>query len=291
MTATPLRRNCVRECVERVGFLPDCSDASPFRTDRNVTPSSRPSIAPQRVLDIDLDFFVTPPVHFATSDGPRPSSEDHSVWPLAHATRFLRDTCGVTQKLPGFVTTTHDQLFFQWRDALERDILTPPFHVTHLDAHADLGLGENGYTYLMTELLFTPPTDRPYAVQPDGRTGITEGSFLLYAIGCRWISDLTYVYGDGGGSDELPYAMKSFDARADEIQLPAIRPEEFRRSSTSGQPPEAESHEPAIPYHSTHAERFVTTEPYDFICLTKSPGFTPPTADPLFDLILSEFFA
>ena len=240
------------------------------------------------MLDIDLDFFVAPPVYGREKHAPRPLSADHSVWSSDRAAHFLRDQCGVTEKLPGFVTETHDQLFFRWRDAIERGVLTPPFHVTHVDAHADLGKGDIGYKYLMTDLLFQASADRPYAVTSTERSGITEGNFLLYAVGCQWISDLIYVFGDGGGSDEFPYAMKSFDGHDGEIELPAIAPEDFSTLGR-GRPTKVQFHEPAIPYRATQSDHFAADQRYDFICLTRSPAYAPPSADPLFDLIRDGF--
>lgn len=246
---------------------------------------------PQRVLDIDLDFFVYPVIHNSGGDQ-RPLSSDHSVWPLARAADFIRDGCGVTQKLPGFITEKHDELFPRWHRAIDQGILTPPFHVTHIDAHADLGLGDCGYKYLMTELLFQDPDTRPGAVSPTGRAAIAEGNFLLYAVACRWISDLTYVFGEGGGSDELPYAMKSFDRHADRLQLSAITPAEFARwGFRRDQLPNAEFLEPEVTYRATRWEQFATDVPYDFLCLTRSPAFAPISADPLFDMIRTTFVA
>ncbi|WP_257233071.1 hypothetical protein [Rhodococcus qingshengii] len=63
----------------------------------------------QRILDIDLDFFVTPVVYWP-EDNERPPAEDYSVWPIDQALDFLRNRCGLTQKLPGFVTENHGEL-------------------------------------------------------------------------------------------------------------------------------------------------------------------------------------
>jgi hypothetical protein len=80
----------------------------------------------------------------------------------------------------------------------------------------------------MTSLLFQYPEERSCPSPSPHQTGLTEGNFLLYAIACRWNRDLTYVFGEGGGDDELAYAMKSFDPRADRIQLSSMTKAEFK---------------------------------------------------------------
>src|SRR3954451_4096317 len=115
----------------------------------------------QRVLDIDLDFFVVPAAHYPDYES-RLSADEYRVWPTDDALAFLRERCGLREKRPGFVTENHAELFPEWRGAIETGRLQPPFHVTHLDAHADLGLGDNGYSYLLTELLFRPPEERTH---------------------------------------------------------------------------------------------------------------------------------
>jgi hypothetical protein len=243
----------------------------------------------QRVLDIDLDFFVCPVVHWASEE--RPAAEEHSVWPAVEAAEFLRDRCGLTEPLPGFMTENHDDLFPMWRRAVEGGILKPPFHVTHVDAHADLGLGDAGYVYLMSSLLLQDPENRAYPTPPPGGTGVTEGNFLLYAIACRWINDLTYVFGEDGGSDELPYVMKGFDPHADYIQLASMTESEINRLNMrlDERQPIVSHLEPEIPYRACRWQDFRADESYDFICLTRSPRYAPASADPLYDEIPTTF--
>jgi len=50
----------------------------------------------------------------------------------------------------------HDEAFFTWRPWLEDGSLVAPFAVVHVDAHADMGLGDAGYVSLMSELLASP---------------------------------------------------------------------------------------------------------------------------------------
>jgi len=134
----------------------------------------------QRVLDIDLDFFVQKVVYWPDPTV-RTDPTEHPVWPTDDALAFLTERCGLRRALPGFVTENHGELFPRWRSAIADQLLVPPFHVTHVDAHADLGLGDAGYRYLLTDLLFQEVKDRQDPlVGPT--TGLNDGNHLAFAI-------------------------------------------------------------------------------------------------------------
>jgi len=237
----------------------------------------------QRVLDLDLDFFVGEVVYWP-DQSVRPDPEWHPVWKDDVALSFLRERC---RRLPGFVTENHGDLFFEWRSAIERNILSPPFHVTHVDAHADLGLGDAGYLFLLNELILRPPDQR--TDPPRDPLGLTDGNHLAYAVACRWIDELEYVFCPGGGSDELHLVMQGHDREASFVQLSPMTADELRRLYQDRTPVDLNEPEPAVPYRSIRAEDYMATEPFDFVCLTRSPPYTPTTADPLFDRICDEF--
>lgn len=241
-----------------------------------------------RVLDIDLDFFVHDVVYWPDQNV-RPDPQDHPVWAVAEAVDFLRERCGLHTRLPGFVTENHGELFPLWRGAIEAGALLPPFHVTHVDAHADLGLGDAGYVYLLTELLGLPPDQRTHPRTGNG--GLNDANHLAFAIACRWISELTYVYGEGGGSDELTLVMQGFDPRADQVQLPRFRRDDLDAIQRRHEQSAVVAYEPPVPYRSLPWDTFRADGPYDFVCLTRSPPYTPPTADAIFDAIRETFIS
>src|ERR1019366_8668845 len=82
-------------------------------------------------------------------DGARLPEDEYSSWSPEETMDFLRGRCHLTGKLPGWVIEHHDEAFARWRDAVGDGMLVPPFHVTHIDAHADLGLGDAGYVHLI----------------------------------------------------------------------------------------------------------------------------------------------
>jgi hypothetical protein len=75
---------------------------------------------------------------------------EYPPWSRDNAFAFLEDRCKLSERLPGFVVEHHGELFGRWRGAIEAGELELPFSVTHVGAHADLGLGDYGYIYLIS---------------------------------------------------------------------------------------------------------------------------------------------
>jgi hypothetical protein len=245
----------------------------------------------QRVLDIDVDFFVEPVVH-QPEPGTRPDPATHSVWPVDDAVTFVRERCGVAGPLPGFVTQNHGDLFAEWERAIEDGWLEPPFHVTHIDAHADLGQGDSGYVHLLSSLMFLPVAERVEALR-GGSPHLTDGNFLAFAVACQWIAGMDYVYGAGGGSDALSLVMDGFDPRADSIRLAAVPARDLGRVTRDPAAAAAAAlrADPPVPFHTTRWEQYMADRPFAFVCVTRSPPYTPPTADRVFNALVEAFVA
>lgn len=239
-----------------------------------------------RVLDLDLDFFVDGVAHWRGREHDRLDADQYPPWSVDETMAFLEDRCGLAGKLPGVVVEHHGDLFFEWRRAIQSGHFPLPFSVTHVDAHADLGAGDIGYKYLMTDLLFRDVADR---TNPEAGTyGLGDGNFLAFAIACRWLSELTYVYNRGGGRDLLYYHMEDYEFDAAHVELKAVRAEEFKRA-IGGRKPEVAHREPLVPFTQTRWDTFDAPYPFDGICLARSPAFTPSASDALFEEIRHRF--
>ena len=146
--------------------------------------------------------------------------------------------------------------------------------------------------FFVTPPVHWPPDwERPVEQRRDPRTGgqgLNEGNFLLFAMACRWISDLVYVFGEGGGDDEIGYILPDRKRPASELQLLGVGSHGIDLL-LNGQEPDVLHREPSVPYRSMRWEKFAAVGRYDFICLTRSPRYTPNTADPLFDMLCDEF--
>jgi UPF0489 domain len=154
-----------------------------------------------RVFDIELEFFLHDTAIWNRSDGPRLDPEEFGVRDHEKAMLFLTSQCGLADPLPGAAVEHHDEAFYRWREAIDAGVLQPPFEVVHVDAHADLGLGDAGYEYLFSELLRRPVEHQRAPVTGD--RGLGAGNYLAFAIACRWIAILTFVVGGRPGSESL----------------------------------------------------------------------------------------
>jgi UPF0489 domain len=257
-----------------------------------------------RVLDIDLDFFVFGTAYPPAKSRCRLSSDEYEVWPIDSALEFLASHCGLTGPLPGCAVERHDAVFFKWRGAIDAGVLAPQFHVTHVDAHADLGAGDNGYDYLLTELLHRPVEHRhhPRLADEDGWGGMGEGNYLAFAIACRWLSDLNYVIGGrhqvnievgaplkGRPTDLMRLLMEDFDLDAGALRFPVLDPKDLAVNRTDSARLRPLAWEPRVPFAYMYGQDFQASQPFDFIYLARSPRYTPGTADDIYDAIYERF--
>lgn len=248
--------------------------------------------APLRVLDIDLDAFVDPAAHHI--DGNRLDPHEHSVWSADDALEWPAERCRLDAPRPGWAGEHHDELFDRWRDAITAGAMTTPFHVTHVDAHADLCHGANGYRHLLTDIVHHQLAER---TDPDrGHRGLHEGNYLAYAVGCRCVADIDYVYDPGGGGDFHSWFMDGFydgpdvQGSRDTIHLPHLTADDVSMLDAHGRPKPA-AFEPPVSIRSCRLEDFKADSGYDIVCLCRSPEYTPATADALYDAIRDTFVA
>jgi hypothetical protein len=221
----------------------------------------------QRVLDLDLDFFVHDVAHWRDREDGRLDDRNFPAWPLEDALAFLADRCELSGARPGIVVEHHGELFARWRDAIDAGVLRAPFHVTHVDAHADLGLGDAGFIPLLSDLLFRAPLERR-----EPGEALNDANYLAFAIGCRWLGELDYVYNcaerrrDGPG-DILPCLMEGFDPRAAHIRLPALTRAHIEDMPFRRERPQPARWEPRVPFRALPWRHYCASAPFDVICL------------------------
>jgi hypothetical protein len=199
---------------------------------------------------------------------------------------FLEGRCGLNGPLPGIVVEHHGELFERWRSMVEEARLVTPFHLTHVDAHADLGQGELCQEYLLSELLHEEPGRRTRPRRGEG--GLTDGSFLAFAVACRWIKEIDYVFGSGGGEDIPGNFKPRFAWDADAVQLAVLHKSEVAKLVDflgPRQRPVPARLEPAVPVKEIRWPDYQADGPFDLVCLARSPAFTPPESDAIFDEI------
>ncbi|NRF89864.1 UPF0489 family protein [Paenibacillus frigoriresistens] len=245
-----------------------------------------------KILDIDLDFFLDEIALHRSDFGQRLENDEYIPWKGEDVDAFLRERCGLTKnkKIKGRIINHHHEAFFFWRELIESGDLNVPFSVTHIDAHADLGLGDGSWHYLMTEFLHLDVNDRRYPEKYNEKdlSKLNFGNYLAYSIACQWLSSLTYVTHPRWRND-LPWTiLKDFSDHSKAIQLKkyelGIKLDVMNMDKYT--PVQLE---PEVPLKIIQCSEYIDDGNFDFILLCKSPGYTPKTSDKLIPII-SEYF-
>jgi hypothetical protein len=129
-----------------------------------------------RFLNLDLDFFVHGAIlHDPPKSAGRPRGR-HTPWSVVELRSFLEEKCALSTRepLPGRFVVQHDAAFDYWKYLLESYPEETTIELTHIDAHADLGMGDLSFIDLMGHHLHRPVSERH---NPNyGKNGLNHGS-------------------------------------------------------------------------------------------------------------------
>ena len=231
-----------------------------------------------RVLDIDLDFFLSDTCPFA-EEGSRPDEASAAPWLKDEVRRFLRNNLLLNEArpIPGRVFETHDGALFFWRDLIKSGRLIPPFAVTHVDAHTDLGVAQHGYPFVRHSVLCRPVEARADIDAYRESKQLNEANYLLFALAFRWVNRLENLRIPASKPD-MPPELPSPDGNS--LRLSSAFPALFEARYGA---------EPAVFYREFADGRdFCAEVPYDFVSLAMSPRYAPASADALLD-VFSEY--
>lgn len=243
-----------------------------------------------KILDIDLDFFLSEIAHFV--DGDRLNEADGFIpWEESQVRRFLETNCGLNQNEPvrGCFFVKHHEVFKFWRKLIDESQLEVPFEVVHVDAHADLGLGDASYSYIIGELVHKPVEERSFPKE-GGWDGLGEGNYLAFSLACRWIKRLTYIHHPDYEDDILQFYWKDFKSDSGYLQLPKINKDKLdvlillNNSQLENYQPL--SVEPAVPFEIVSGLEYKESSTFSYVFLTQSPSYTPSSADKLIPVIM-----
>lgn len=239
-----------------------------------------------RVLDLDLDFFQEVALHNVQGDR-RPTAREVVPWAAESVSAFLERQCGlsVSCTIPGHRVSTHDEVFDLWKRQIHETEIEAPFDVVHIDAHADLGLGDASWVYITAELVNLDQAGRENPKR-GGRDGLSEGNYLAFAVACRWLRTLTYVYHagvPGGAPDDLhPCLFRNHDTSVGFLELPRYAADSQANVTMDTHPL---SYEPAVPLTVVAGDNFETREAFDSACLSTSPRFTSVATEQLIGVV------
>ena len=229
-----------------------------------------------RVLDLDLDFFLADCCPQAQI-GERPALAGHEPWEEERVIDFLERQCGLSaaHPLPGRIFEPHDQALLYWEELIAQGRLTAPFHVTHVDAHSDLGIGHPGPGFVLYNVISMPIERRRNPQLFYDQRKLDEANYLLFALAMRRVASLDNVRNPRSHKDIPVEVLKP--GCGDVIQLCSLTSRMFE--SKNGP-------EPEIPFHVYDDYRaFQARETYDFVSLAISPRYLPKEAEPLAEVV------
>lgn len=256
------------------------------------------------ILNIDLDFFLTRFTACAFSNsGKRLDDSSILPWKKNEVNHFLKTVLNLKVPNPGKFIKNHDEVFYEWRSLIEQKKLQVPFKLVHVDMHADLGFTgteTNCFKYFFDSFLRLDVAQR--ANPMTGKHGLNFGSYLLFAIGNRWISEIDFILRDDiNVMDMLDSVLddESFEKfcslgenyipgesffielmRNSNVVTPFDRPNnEFSN---------VEEREPKVKLNLVSKEQQIDRYKnidWDFIFLCHSPNCTPVESDALIPLI------
>lgn len=226
-----------------------------------------------RVLDLDMDFFLSDPCPLAPI-GERPDESCCRVWSDEEIIRFLEEQCGLSREkpVPGAIFDTHDKALDFWAARLAEGSLAAPFEVVHVDTHSDLAFGPPGTGYVLNVVLSRLPQQRPQIHLYREAVELDEANYLLFALAMRWISRLAYVRNPKSHQD-IPRQLLDGDGN---IHL---------RSFVSAMMEGKNGKEPVIPFDVYDDYTQFRQTGYDFVTMAQSPRYAPESADRIMDIV------
>lgn len=239
-----------------------------------------------RILDLDLDFFLDEIAHWQNGSG-RLNDQDFTPWTEEVVRAFLEEQCGLSManKVRGRFVKHHHEAFYFWRELILAGNLEAPFEVVHVDAHSDTGFGDSGFLYVANNLLHLPPQER---INPDQ---LYAGNYIIKAIACRWVSNIVFVLHPKWNNDIPRFHMKDLKSvsghTSGQFQLKKYDPtllNVFTFDQIDDITPLGL--EPEVPFSLVEQSRYVEDLPFDYIVLSHSPEYTPPSADALIPIIM-----
>ncbi len=253
------------------------------------------------ILDIDLDFFMHTPFFGLSDGGPRLSTAGYKAWNIAETKDFLENNCNLTK---GSVRNraffeNHSEVFYFLRDLYIRHNYNTKFSIDHIDTHADLGGGDASFMYICSEMVNLPSKKKLFPEPWVMHEKLGSGNYLAYLAASEMVNKINFIYNPKLKEAAVP-PIHCLDFKQDSGFL------EFKKFTRSqvyyiendlSMIPLKEGIakvkemgfsrvEPLIPFHTINGNDFKTNKEYQYLLLTRSPGFTTSDSDKLIPVIM-----
>lgn len=245
------------------------------------------------VLSLDIDFFVCPKKYDSPTDSiERLPSHEYCVEDLPNVRSFLEDRCclSANHKVPGAFMRHHTQGFDVVEELHRR--AAHGIDLINVDAHADLGSGDSGWHYLLTEWLPIPAGSRPKPKR--GYDGLNLGNWMAFVGAAGFLNSLTYVPNielgrgpDRGTPGDICRCYLRDEDSAPQLYFCPISAGEVREWGAPRLKELLKLKEPAavVPFTLCDREDLRLDRRPDYVFVCQSPGYTPVEADEILDLV------
>lgn len=265
----------------------------------------------QNIIDLDMDFFLEDISTEVISPQERITDDDESLAPKGrnYIVDFLENKLGLSKerKIQGKIVEHHQEALNYWHDLVLGNELWVPFNLVHVDAHSDLMYRPSNCQQIFNLLGFEVDSRYDYMIKNDIRPKC--GDYLIFAIVFRWLNSLTYVvHPKGNGSDFFPFLLEYKPPKKKEsgynyfkvlfhenesgdgfIQLPYNPKDDYLKLvnwETQKEYIDASTLEPKVAFEVTNKYDEINHKgDFDFLVFSKSPNYTPASADFIIDII------
>jgi hypothetical protein len=222
-----------------------------------------------RFLDLDLDFFLDENAFCCGCDGERLGPE-YKPWSVSRVRHFLEDRCGLAPDalVPGRIVESHDGILNFWRKLIETCKLKVPFEVIHVDAHPDIAVADG--LHLTSEYLYI---DSAHGLAMLQKKYVHPGNYLTFAIVYGWIGSLVWI--------TVRKNLRNMPKWNGDARSVLMQHKKREDKSPPIRDLSAVDRKRVVPFKVVPWNKFRTTEPFDYIALSRSPEFTPPESDRL----------
>lgn len=240
-----------------------------------------------RILDIDLDFFVSP-IARGVSGSERLPEDEYALHDESSIRSFLETRCGLStsSKVPGKFFVHHDEVFEFIRDTSSG----MPIDLVHVDAHSDTDGGlENAWLYLGADYLHKPLSERLFPER--GIRKLNCGNFIIFLAACGLLERVSFVFPAEWEDDWQDCHFRGMNPYNGFIELRKFTMEDYKSHALSMRI-DSIPHEKMdpVPISVCNEEEFEASSPFDLVLVTQSPNFTPKSADRGLDII-AEYLA